>query len=82
MQATALKELVLTGGIGRELYTSPFIWISIDKLTTYDNKGKLACRDSFYVEAIEITNKVITGLAIKNNRNERVFTFRNVKEAK
>ena len=77
MQATALKGLALTGGIGRELYTSPFIWISADKLTTYDNKGKLACRDSFYVEAIEITNKVITGLAIKNNKDVRVFSFRN-----
>ena len=80
MQATALKGLALTGGIGRELYTAPFIWIPADKMTMYENKGKLATRDTFYVEAIEITDKEITGLAIKNNRGERVFSFRKARK--
>ena len=69
--------------IGIELYTSPFIWIPSDKITMYDTgrkdgKGKTiyATYDKFSVEAIEITNKVITGLAIVNQKGERVFTYR------
>ena len=38
-------------------------------------------KDKFYVEAIEITNKQITGLAIRNNRNERVHVY-STKKAK
>ena len=30
----------------------------------------------FYVEAIQIVNKVITGLAIKNDQNKRVFVWK------
>ena len=75
MQATALKGLVLTGGIGRELYTSPFIWIPAEMLKLTDKKGNTTTYDKFIVEKIEITDKVITGLAIRNNRNERVFVY-------
>lgn len=81
MQATVLKELALTGGIGRELYTAPFIWIPAETLKLVDAKGKLTTYDKFTVEKIEITNKQITGLAIKNNRNERVFVY-STKKAK
>lgn len=49
------------------------------KLT--DAKGKTTTYDKFYVEAIEITNKQITGLAIRNNRNERVYVY-STKKAK
>ena len=82
LASDSFKRACFNWGIGRELYTSPFIWIPIDSLNTYESKGKLACADKFRVEAIEITNKTITGLAIKNQRNVRVFTFRDVKEAK
>ena len=83
LASDSFKRACFNWGIGRELYTSPFIWIPAEQLKIYDNKGKLACNDKFRVEAIEITNKVITGLAIKNNRNERVFSYRNLpKEAK
>lgn len=64
-------------GIGVELYTSPFIWIDNTKCNIYtNNKGKLAVRDTFYVSAIEIENKKITGLEIKNNKNVRVFLWK------
>lgn len=81
LQATALSVLVSTGGIGRELYTAPFIWIPAEMLKLTDAKGKTTTYDKFYVEAIEITNKQITGLAIRNNRNERVYVY-STKKAK
>lgn len=83
LASDSFKRACFNWGIGRELYTSPLIWIPSEKLQAYDRAGKLTTNDKFYVEAIEITNKTITGLAIKNNRNERVFTYRNLpKEAK
>lgn len=72
----SFKRACFNWGIGRELYTAPFIWIPADKCTiTKNNQGKLTCKDKFIVEAIEITDKVITGLAIKNcTTKERVFS--------
>ena len=72
----ALKEQALTGGIGRELYTAPFMWIPAEMVKfTKDAKGKTITYDKFYVEAIKIENKKIIGLSIINNRNERVFVY-------
>ena len=76
----SFKRAGFNWGIGRELYTSPFIWIPADKCNIKENKGKKACYDKFVVEAIEIKNKEITGLAIKNlNLNadkKRVFIYK------
>lgn len=64
-------------GIGRELYTSPFIWVGADKVNlTKKTDGKPTTFDKFRVEAIEIKDKEITGLAIKNQKNERVFLYK------
>ena len=76
LASDSFKRACFNWGIGRELYTAPFIWISSDKCNIVKNQqGKFTCKDKFVVEAIEITNKVITGVAIKNVRtNERVFS--------
>ena len=75
----SFKRAGFNWGIGRELYTSPFIWIPKDKcnIKTTQNK-KLTCTDKFYVEAIQIQNKEITGLAIRNKslENKRVFVYK------
>ena len=64
----SFKRACFNWGIGRELYTAPFIWISADKCN-------IKKKDKFIVEAIEITNKVITGLSIRNcTTKERVFS--------
>lgn len=64
-------------GIGRELYTSPFIWVGADKVNlTKKADGKPTTFDKFRVEAIEIKDKEITGLAIKNQNNQRVFLYK------
>lgn len=74
-----LKELALTGGIGRELYTSPFIWIPKERIEL-DSKGKV--KDKFSVWQIGIKNKVITDLEIYNFKGVRVFNFKNGKQIK
>lgn len=76
LASDSFKRACFNWGIGRELYTAPFIWIPAEKCTIEQKQqGKFICKDKFVVEAIEITDKTITGLAIKNVRtNERVFT--------
>lgn len=73
----SFKRAGFNWGIGRELYTAPFIWIPAEKCnikTTQQNK--LICQDKFIIEKIKIDNKQIVGLAIKNvTTNERVFVY-------
>lgn len=68
----SFKRACFNWGIGRELYTSPFIWIPADKCNISDGK----CFDKFIVEKIKIENKQITGLAIFNEtKKQRCFVW-------
>ena len=72
----AFKRAAFKWGIGIELYTAPFIWVSKDKYKTRSVNGKERFADKFRVEKIAIENKRITGLSIKNSANERVFVWK------
>lgn len=83
----SFKRAGFNWGIGRELYTAPFIWVPAEScnIKKNDKSNKLTCNDKFVIEAIEITNKVITGLAIRNLNKKgqdgkalRVFTYKKV----
>ena len=68
----SFKRACVNWGIGRELYTAPFIWIKAEDCNI--NNGK--CHDKFTVEKIQITDKRITGLAIRNESlNRRVYVY-------
>ena len=58
----SFKRACFNWGIGRELYTSPFIWVGADNCNIQNGK----CYDKFEVEKIKIENKKIVGLAIRN----------------
>ena len=79
LASDSFKRACTCLGIGRELYTAPFIWVSKDKLNIND-KGKIT--DKFYVLEIGIKDKVITDLEIYNAKGQRVFNFKNGKEVK
>ena len=74
----SFKRVCVNWGIGRELYTSPFIYIPAEKTTIVKNdKGKYVTKDTFHVEAIKYNKeKEITALAIKNQHNKRVFLMK------
>lgn len=73
----SFKRACFNWGIGRELYTAPFIWIPAEKCNIKDGK----CYDRFTVEKIKIEDKRITGLAIKNETlKTRVYVFTEKKE--
>lgn len=62
----SFKRACFNWGIGRELYTAPFIWIPAKKCNISDSK----CYDKFEVEKIIIENKKITAISIVNNSIE------------
>ena len=63
----ARKRSGFAWGIGRELYTAPFIWIDAkDCVKLQSFNGKWKCNDNFVVQKIVIENKKIVALAIKN----------------
>lgn len=78
----AFKRAGFRWGIGRELYTSPFIWINADKAdiksNPYNGKTTYKCFDKFSVEKIAYNEETgrITGLAIRNDtRKCRAFVW-------
>lgn len=73
----AFKRAGFKWGIGTELYTSPFIWIKAEDCNIKQVNNTFKCYDKFYVEAIQIIDKAITGLAIKNaTTGKRVFVWK------
>lgn len=62
----ARKRAGFAWGIGRELYTSPFIWVGADKCNIKQNGKGYTCNDKFEVEKIVIENKCIKALSIRN----------------
>lgn len=66
----AQKRSAFCFGIGRELYTAPFIWISKDNAKIYKSEktDKYTCYDKFKVQDIEYdANREITKLSILND---------------
>ena len=72
----SFKRASFNWGIGRELYTAPFIWVKSEDTNIYrGTNGKYSCNDSFSVEKITYDAEGhIDGLAIVNRNNKRVFT--------
>ncbi len=72
----SFKRACFNWGIGRELYTAPFIWIPVENCNIQNGK----CFDKFAVEKIVIENKRIVALAIWNTtQNKRAFVWQEKK---
>lgn len=72
----SFKRACFNWGIGRELYTAPFIWVNASLCNIKPYKDKWTTNDRFEVADITIENKHITGLAIRNAKTgDIVYTF-------
>lgn len=71
----AFKRACVKHGIGRELYTAPFIWISASNCKiTVSKDGKATTRDKFFVNLITYTSdQKIDELEIVNQDMSIVF---------
>ena len=75
LASDSFKRACVNWGIGRELYTAPFIWIKAEDCKISNFGGKQRCYDKFRVEKITYTNGGdIDGLSIINETTrKRVF---------
>lgn len=80
----SFKRANVNFGIGRELYTAPSIWIDASAIKTYkDGKGYNKSKDKFSVVEIDIQDKQIKGLVIRNDsKGEIVYTYGTLKSPK
>ena len=63
----SFKRACVSLGIGRELYTAPFIWVPAGKANIRQNNGKFYCNDRFEVGKIGYNeDREISELAIVN----------------
>ncbi len=70
----SFKRACFNWGIGRELYTAPFIWIPAGKAVIEEREGRYTTPDRFRVERISYNSRrEICGLAIVNGRGQTVF---------
>lgn len=72
LASDSFKRACFNWGIGRELYTSPFIWVT-GYVTDY--KGKMTVKEKFSVKSIEVKDGVITKLIIVDSKGNIVFKF-------
>lgn len=84
LASDSFKRAGFNWGIGRELYTSPFIWISADKAKIYDTGRKnqygkpvFATKAHFFVSDMTVTDGRITGLSISDGK-EIVYRYGSV----
>lgn len=71
LASDSFKRSCTNFGIGRELYTAPFIWIKSEDCTALkmnQKTGRMQCYDTFEVQKIIIENKRIVALAIRNSK--------------
>ena len=72
----SFKRACFNIGIGRELYSAPFIYIPINKVRMSEKNEKKSVKDSFSIKNIQTTSdKVITALEIVNQRSETVYSY-------
>lgn len=73
----SFKRACVNWGIGRELYTAPFIWIPASKASIKEKDGKYVCYDRFRVSSIEYNERrEISGLSITDGEGREVYAFR------
>ena len=64
----SFKRACFNWGIGRELYTAPFIWINTGDVKLVEKNGKWTTYDRFRVKEIDYTDGVISRLEITNEK--------------
>lgn len=73
----SFKRACFNWGIGRELYSAPFIWISADKVNIQLKDNKYCCYEHFKVASIEYNDdREICKLAITNDKGVVLYELK------
>lgn len=78
LASDSFKRACFNWGIGRELYTAPFIWVMASNVKLVDKNGKKSTYDKFKVKSIGYNDSgVINALEIVNAQtNKTVYQFK------
>lgn len=72
----SFKRAGFNWGIGRELYTAPFIWINKNDCKLVEKNGKMTTYDHFTLRDIQYDGDRISALEIVNDsRKQTVYTY-------
>ena len=83
LASDSFKRACFNWGIGRELYTAPFIWVQASESGVFENNGKWKTYDTFVVKELYIENKRIIGVTIYNATKKKVcYTWGKSKHTK
>ena len=72
LASDSFKRACFNWGIGRELYTAPFIWISQNKCSIQKKGSGYTCYDRFSVGELESVNGRITRVTIFNEKTKEL----------
>ena len=79
----SFKRACFNWGLGRELYTAPFIWVPAEAANISQEGNRYVTSDRFYVQHIAYNeNREIAGLRIVNGRGSLVYELRQKPEIK
>lgn len=81
LASDSFKRACFCWGIGRELYTAPYIWVDAKDCKIVEEEGKLKCKNNFFVSQIGYDEKgTINSLKISNGHKD-VFRYGAVNNA-
>lgn len=73
----SFKRACFNWGIGRELYSAPFIWIPASKTEIQKKDNKFCCYENFSVSAIAYNaDREISALVVVNKKGQPVYEFK------
>ncbi len=76
LASDSFKRACFNWGIGRELYTAPFIWIPAERTEIQERGGKFFCNDRFSVATIAYNDeRAISSLSITNSKYKIVYVM-------
>ena len=73
----AFKRACFNIGVGRELYSAPFVWLSSSTITIQRKGERFICKDSFVVQKIDYNaEREITELVIATEKGKVVYEWK------
>ena len=76
LASDSFKRACFNWGIGRELYTAPFIWIPAERTEIQERGGKFCCNDRFSVATIAYNDeRAISSISITNSKYKVVYVM-------
>ena len=79
----SFKRACFNWGLGRELYTAPFIWVPAGKVNIQKKENRFVTSDRFSVQSIGYNlQREISALVVINQNSQKVFELRQKPEAK